>query len=68
MPFTLMTSFHKEPLKTSVGAPISGPGLLRENQNFGKSNKQNFSQHDPDVDAIYRLTSTLPINFNTTRF
>ena len=24
-------------------------------------------QHDPDVDAIYRLTSTLPINFNTTR-
>ena len=25
-------------------------------------------QHDPDVDAIYRLTSTLPINFNTTRF
>lgn len=29
--------------------------------------RQFLAQHDPDVDAIYRLTSTLPINFNTTR-
>jgi len=29
--------------------------------------QQFLAQHDPDVDAIYRLTSSLPLDFNTSR-
>ena len=27
--------------------------------------RQYLAQHDPDVDAIYRLTRELPLNFDT---
>ena len=46
---------HSSILFSTIKIPVSSVGIV-----------QSLANHDPDVDAIYRLTQPLPFSFPTT--
>ena len=46
---------HSSVLFSTIKIPVSSVGIV-----------QSLANHDPDVDAIYRLTQPLPFSFPTT--